>query len=55
MTPFRNTDDDRPLTARSVLLSTLLGAHPPELPVQVLVRSGELFGMAEGTVRVALS
>lgn len=55
MTPFRNTDDERPLTARSVLLSTLLGARPPELPVRVLVRSGELFGIAEGTVRVALS
>lgn len=55
MTPFRNTDDERPLTARSVLLSTLLGAHPPELPARVLVRSGELFGIAEGTVRVALS
>ncbi|HEX2040036.1 MAG TPA: PaaX family transcriptional regulator C-terminal domain-containing protein [Acidimicrobiales bacterium] len=55
MTPFRNTDDERPLTARSVLLSTLLGAHPPSLPVRVLVRSGELFGIAEGTVRVALS
>jgi phenylacetic acid degradation operon negative regulatory protein len=53
--PFRNTDDERPLAARSVLLSTLLGAHPPELPVRVLVRSGELFGIAEGTVRVALS
>jgi phenylacetic acid degradation operon negative regulatory protein len=57
--PFRNTsdntDDERPLPARSVLLSTLLGAHPPSLPVRVLVRSGELFGIAEGTVRVALS
>lgn len=55
MLPFRNTDDERPLTARSVLLSTLLGAHPPELPARVLVRSGELFGVAEGTARVALS
>jgi phenylacetic acid degradation operon negative regulatory protein len=55
MIPFRNSDDERPLTARSVLLSTLLGAHPPELPARVLVRSGELFGIAEGTVRVALS
>lgn len=43
------------LTARSVLLSTLLGSHPPELPVRSLVRVGELFGIAEGTVRVALS
>ncbi|MGH9137170.1 MAG: PaaX family transcriptional regulator C-terminal domain-containing protein [Acidimicrobiales bacterium] len=45
----------RPLTARSVLLSTLLGTHPPELPVRALVGVGELFGIAEGTVRVALS
>ncbi|WP_399083098.1 PaaX family transcriptional regulator C-terminal domain-containing protein [Streptomyces sp. BBFR2] len=45
----------RPLTARSVVLSTLLGNHPPQLPVRALVRIGELFGIAEGTVRVALS
>ncbi|WP_460307328.1 PaaX domain-containing protein, C- domain protein [Actinocorallia aurea] len=45
----------RPLTARSVVLSTLLGAHPPRLAARHLVRVGELFGVAEGTVRVALS
>lgn len=45
----------RPLTARSVVLSTLLGSHPPELPARYLVRVGELFGVAEGTIRVALS
>jgi phenylacetic acid degradation operon negative regulatory protein len=55
VTPFSNVEDGRPLTARSVLLSTLLGAHPPSLPARVLVRSGELFGIAEGTARVALS
>jgi phenylacetic acid degradation operon negative regulatory protein len=38
-----------------VIASTLLGARPPVLPVQVLVRSGQLFGLSEGTVRVALS
>jgi phenylacetic acid degradation operon negative regulatory protein len=43
------------LTARSVVASTLLGARPPVLPVSVLVRSGALFGIPEGTVRVALS
>ena len=45
----------RPLTARSVVLSTLLGSHPPRLPARPLVRVGELFGVAEGTIRVALS
>jgi phenylacetic acid degradation operon negative regulatory protein len=45
----------RPLTARSVLASTLLGTEPPRLPVAFLVRTGELFGFAEGTVRTALS
>lgn len=45
----------RPLTARSAVLSTLLGIHPPRLPARTLVRVGELFGIAEGTIRVALS
>ncbi len=45
----------RPLTARSIVLSTLLGHHPPALPAKALIRVGELFGVAEGTVRVALS
>jgi phenylacetic acid degradation operon negative regulatory protein len=51
----RNSPDERPLTARSVIASTLLGTHPPVLPVRVLVRSGELFGIADGAIRVALS
>lgn len=46
---------ERPLTARSVLASTLLGTHPPRMPVSVLVRAGTLFGLGEGTVRTALS
>jgi phenylacetic acid degradation operon negative regulatory protein len=46
---------DRPLSARSVIASTLLGAHPSRLPARLLVRAGELFGIAEGTTRVALS
>ena len=33
----------------------LLGTDPPRLPANVLVRAGELFGIAEGTTRVALS
>jgi phenylacetic acid degradation operon negative regulatory protein len=43
------------LTARSVLLSVLLGTEPPRLPVRLLVRTTELFGIAEGTTRTALS
>jgi phenylacetic acid degradation operon negative regulatory protein len=35
--------------------STLLGTTPPRLPARVLVRAGELFGISEGTTRVALS
>lgn len=45
----------RPLTARSVIASTLLGMHPPRLSSQLLVRSGQLFGIAEGTTRTAIS
>lgn len=45
----------RPLTARSIVLSTLLGLHPPQLTARALVRIGALFGTAEGTVRVALT
>jgi phenylacetic acid degradation operon negative regulatory protein len=44
-----------PLTARSLMLSALLGTHPPRLPVRALVALGGLFGFAEGTVRTALS
>ncbi|RSO10215.1 PaaX domain-containing protein, C- domain protein [Streptomyces sp. WAC 06783] len=57
-TPVRDAAERlglRPLTARSIVLSTLLGHHPPRLPARALVRVGELFGVAEGTVRVALS
>lgn len=56
MSASRNTHRSRrPLTARSVLLSVLLGSEPPRLPVQLLVRTTELFGIAEGTARTALS
>lgn len=47
--------DTRPLTARSVIASTLLGVDPPRLPALALVRSGELFGLSEGATRTALS
>lgn len=45
----------RPLSARSVLVSTLLGTDPPALPVARLVRVGALFDLSEGAVRTALS
>lgn len=51
----RNIDGGRALTARSVLLSVLLGSDPPRLPVLLLVRTTQLFGIAEGTTRTALS
>lgn len=49
------SDDLRPLTARSVLLSTLLGLDPPVLPAHRLVATASLFGIGEGAARVALS
>jgi phenylacetic acid degradation operon negative regulatory protein len=45
----------RPLSARSLLLSTLLGSQPPARSGAALVAMGALFGMPAGTVRVALS
>lgn len=54
----RNVLEDlrlRPLSARSVVLSVLLGSHPPELPASALVALGGEFGIAPGTVRTALS
>jgi phenylacetic acid degradation operon negative regulatory protein len=43
------------LTARSVLLSTLLGLDPPVLAVSRLVETASLFGIADGAARTALS
>jgi phenylacetic acid degradation operon negative regulatory protein len=48
-------EDERPLTARSVLASTLLGTDPPELPVRRLVAVARLFGVSDNSARVALS
>ena len=45
----------RPLTARSIIASTLLGTHPPRMSVGVLVRSCALFGVRENAARVALT
>lgn len=54
-TPPWRPDEERALTARSVIASTLLGVDPPRLPTLALVRSGELFGLREGSTRTALS
>lgn len=43
------------LNARSLALSALLGTHPPALPSRALVALAELFGIAGGTMRTALS
>lgn len=45
----------RPLSARSVVLSLLLGAHPAELGAADLVRAGDLLDVPESTLRAALS
>jgi phenylacetic acid degradation operon negative regulatory protein len=45
---------ERPLSARSVMASLLLGRRAPEAPVADLVRWCALFGISEGTARVAL-
>ncbi len=47
--------ESRPLTARSLVASLLLGTVPPELAGQRLVRVGERFGFSETAIRVALS
>src|SRR3954467_7316333 len=53
--PLELLGSEPPLPTRSVVASTLLGTRPPRLPVGRLVRAGALFGIAEGTVRTALS
>ena len=45
----------QPLSARSVILSALLGTHPPTLPGRSLVALAELFGIRPGTARTSLS
>lgn len=44
-----------PLTARSVVLSLLLGTPGASMPVRDLVDAGTMFGIAAPTMRVALS
>ncbi|MBB4852999.1 phenylacetic acid degradation operon negative regulatory protein [Mycobacteroides chelonae] len=43
------------MTARSVILSLLLGAHPAELSVREIRSLTTLFGISDTTVRVALT
>jgi phenylacetic acid degradation operon negative regulatory protein len=45
----------RPVSARSALLSVLLGAHPPTLTARDLIAAVDLIGISEATARVALS
>src|SRR5256885_16912663 len=45
----------RPLSARSVVASVLLGTHPPRLSAAALVELCSRFGITGGTTRVALS
>ena len=47
--------DFRPLTARSVLASALLGAREPQLRVAELVVATSLFGISPGATRTCLS
>jgi len=53
----RNTpiSETRPLNARSLALSALLGTHPPRLPARAFVALAGLFGIPSGTMRTALS
>lgn len=45
----------RPVSTRSALLSVMLGAHPPSVPVRDLVGAMAVIGISEPTTRVALS
>jgi phenylacetic acid degradation operon negative regulatory protein len=46
--------DTRPLSARSVLASALLGADEPHLSVGELIAFASLFGISEGATRTCL-
>jgi phenylacetic acid degradation operon negative regulatory protein len=50
----RDLIGSRPLSARSVLASALLGADQPRLSVGVLVAVAELFGISAGAARTCL-
>lgn len=44
-----------PVSARSAVLSLLLGVHPPELSAREIVTAMQFFGVSESAVRVAMS
>lgn len=44
-----------PLTPRSIVLSVLLGSHPPQMAVGNILEFTSLFGLVDGAVRTALS
>ena len=45
----------RPLTARSAILSLLLGAHPPSATVSEVVAFGRTVAINDSAVRAALT
>lgn len=45
----------QPLSARSIVLSLLLGAHPPQMHVRDLLGASGQFGVSESALRVALT
>jgi phenylacetic acid degradation operon negative regulatory protein len=45
----------QPLSARSIVLSLLLGTHPPQMHVRHLLGAAETFGVSESALRVALT
>ena len=51
-----STDSLRqPFGPRSIVLSVLLGSHPPRMSVRRILEFTSLFGLADGAVRTALS
>lgn len=50
-----DVDPRKPLSARSVVLSLLLGAHPEPLTPAQLTRAGTHFGISENALRAAMT
>lgn len=48
-------EEIKPLPARSVVLSLLLGSHPDRMSPAALTRAGKQFGIPASTLRVALT